>query len=109
MSTWIWLLAACAIAFTTKFVGYLLPDAWLENPRVVHVSNAVTIGLLGSLVLLNTLATGQHLVLDARVVALAAAIIALLLRAPFIVVVIVGAAAAALVRLAGWHAGIQLW
>lgn len=102
MSTWLWILGACAIAYATKLVGYLLPDSWLENPRVVHVSNAVTIGLLASLVMLNTFGSGSHLVVDARLVALVVAIVALLLRAPFIVVVIAGAAAAALTRLAGW-------
>ena len=40
-----------------------------------------------------------HLVVDARLVGLAAAVVALLLRAPFIVVVFVAALTAALVRL----------
>lgn len=102
MSLWIWVLAACLIAFLTKFVGYLLPDAWLENPRVLKVSNGVTIGLLGSLVFMNTFVTGTSLRLDARLVALVAALIALRLRAPFIVVVLAGALASALCRLGGW-------
>ena len=46
--------------------------------------------------------TGTSLVLDARLVALAAAAIALWLKAPYLVVVVVGAAAAALTRLAGF-------
>ena len=49
----------------------------------------------------NTVATERHLVADARLGSLAAAVIALLLRAPFLVVVIVGAAAAAGLRLLG--------
>ena len=102
MSTWAWVVAAGVVAFATKFLGYLLPARWLEHPRVARVSNAVTIGLLSSLVLMNTLADGSGLRVDARVAALAAGVVALLLRAPFIVVVVVGAVAAALVRLAGW-------
>ncbi|MCC6497639.1 MAG: AzlD domain-containing protein, partial [Propionibacteriaceae bacterium] len=44
---------------------------------------------------------GQGVVLDSRLLALAAGGIALKLKAPYIVVVIVGALAAALGRLAG--------
>lgn len=102
MSTWAWVIVAGVVAFATKLLGYLLPARWLENPRVARVSNAVTIGLLASLVLMNTFASGQRLRLDARIVALVAGVIALRLRAPFIVVVLVGAVSAALVRLTGW-------
>jgi hypothetical protein len=45
------------------------------------------------------LGSGPHLVVDARLVGLGAAVVALLLRAPFIVVVLVAALSAALVRL----------
>lgn len=102
MSVWGWVVAAGVVAFATKFLGYLLPRRWLENPRVARVSNAVTIGLLSALVLMNTLADGHRLRVDARLVALLAGAVALRLRAPFIVVVLVGAVAAALVRLSGW-------
>lgn len=96
-----WLLIACAVAFATKGIGYLLPTEKLERPTFLRIAATMTIGLLAALVTMNTFADGRSLVLDARVAALAAAIIALLLRAPFLVVVIVGAAAAALARLAG--------
>lgn len=102
MSTWIWIAIACVVAYVTKFVGYLVPRAWLTNPRIARVAGTLTIGLLASLTIVNTVASGQQLVFDARIGALVAAAIALLLRAPFLVVVVVGAAAAALLRLAGW-------
>ncbi len=98
---WEWLLLACAVAFLTKLAGYLVPARWLQGPRMVRVTGAVTIGLLASLVVVNTFAGGQQLVLDARAGALAAAIVALLCRVPFLGVVVIGAAAAALLRLAG--------
>lgn len=63
----------------------------------------MTIGLLASLTLVNTVASGQALVVDARLGALATAGVALLFRAPFLVVVLAGAGAAALLRLAGWN------
>ena len=101
MSLWIWILAACAIAYATKLVGYLLPERWLETPWVSPLSHGVTVGLLASLVATNAFLTGTSVSLDARLVALLAAGVALVLRAPFLAVVVVGAAAAALARLAG--------
>jgi hypothetical protein len=63
----------------------------------------MTIGLLASLTVVNTVASGQALAADARLGALAAAAIALAFRAPFLLVVVVGAAAAGLLRLVGWN------
>lgn len=101
MPLWAWILIACAIAFLTKLAGYLVPAKVLRNPRVTRVAGTLTIGLLASLTVVNTVATGAALTFDSRLGALAAAAIALLARAPFLVVVIVGALAAALLRLAG--------
>lgn len=101
MSAWAWLGLACLIAFATKMLGYLVPESVLDSPVMRQTSAACTVGLLSALVVANTFASGQALVLDARVAAFAAAAVALILRAPFIVVVIVGMLAAALARLAG--------
>lgn len=101
MTPWAWILLACAIAFATKLAGYLAPDSLVDSPQMRAASASVTVGLLASLVVTNTLASGQHLSLDARVAAFVAAVVALKLRAPFLVVVIVGAVAAGLARLAG--------
>jgi len=100
--TWDWLLLACLLAFLTKLSGYLLPAKWLESPRMLRIASAVTIGLLASLVAVNTLASGTAISLDARLGSFAVALIALLLRAPFLLVVVLGAATAALLRLCGW-------
>ena len=103
MSLWVWLLLSCLFAYAWKLVGYLLPDSLLQNPRMSRMAGTMTIGLLASLTIVNTLASGQALVLDARLGTLAAAAAALFLRAPFLVVVLAGAGAAALLRLAGWN------
>lgn len=103
MSLWMWLLLSCLFAYAWKLMGYLVPASLLRNPRMSRVAGTMTIGLLASLTIVNTVASGQALVLDARLGALAAAGIALLLRAPFLVVVLAGAGAAALLRLAGWN------
>ncbi|ANP74036.1 AzlD domain-containing protein [Cryobacterium arcticum] len=101
MTLWFWIVVACVAGFLTKLLGYLVPRNWLTNPRVARVAGTLTIGLLASLTVANAVASGQALVLDSRLGALAAAAVALWLKAPFLVVVIVGAAAAAGLRLLG--------
>lgn len=101
MSLWLWILAACAVSYGVKLLGYLLPESAFDDPRVVTTANYVTVGLLAALVVTNTFAASSGVAFDARVGALCVAIIALILRAPFLVVVIAGALAAALLRLAG--------
>ena len=102
MTLWFWIIVACVVGFLTKLVGYLVPRKWLTNPRVARIAGTLTIGLLASLTVANTVATGQTLALDSRLGALLAAGVALWLKAPFLVVVIVGALAAAGLRLLGF-------
>ncbi|MGJ4803438.1 AzlD domain-containing protein [Luteimonas sp. SDU82] len=98
---WGWLLLACAVAFATKLVGYLVPARWLSGPRMARVSALLTVGLLAALVVVNTFADGARLSLDARAGALLAAVIALWCRVPFLGVVVIGAVVAALLRVPG--------
>jgi hypothetical protein len=97
------LLLSCLFAYAWKLVGYLVPATLLKNPRTSRVAGTMTIGLLASLTVVNAAASGQALLADARLGALAAAAVALLFRAPFLVVVLAGAGTAALLRLAGWN------
>lgn len=101
MTVWTWVLLACAAAFAIKLSGYLLPQTLLDRPIVAEVAAALTVGLLASLTMLNTVGKGQAIALDSRLLALAAGAIALTLKAPYIVVVLAGALASALGRLAG--------
>jgi Kef-type K+ transport system membrane component KefB len=103
MNLWIWLLLACALAYAWKLVGYFVPARLLKNPRMSRVAGTMTIGLLASLTVVNAVASGQDLAVDARLGALAAAAVALAFRAPFLVVVLAGAGAAAVLRLVGWN------
>ncbi|MEQ4519601.1 AzlD domain-containing protein [Pseudarthrobacter sp. B907] len=103
MTLWLWLLLSCGLAYAWKLVGYLVPASMLRNPRMSRIAGTMTIGLLASLTVLNTVASGQSLALDARLGALAAAAVALWFRAPFLVVVLAGAGAAAGLRLLGWN------
>ena len=94
---------ACALAYAWKLVGYLVPAKLLEDPRMSRVAGTMTIGLLASLTVVNSVASGQSLAADARLGALAAAAIALALRAPFLLVVVLGAGTAAVLRMLGWN------
>ncbi len=101
MILWFWILLSGGISFATKLAGYLVPARILGSPRMLRVAAALTVGLLTSLTVVTTLATGTALVPDARLAAAGAAALALWLRAPFLVVVAAGALAAAVARLAG--------
>lgn len=98
LGLWGWLLAACALCFAIKLLGYAVPARWLQNPRMSQVAACMTVALLAALTVMNTVASGSSLVVDARLAALATAALALWWRAPFLLVVVAGAAAAALVR-----------
>ncbi len=101
MTLWTWVLAACAAAFVIKLAGYLLPQALLDRPVIHELAGALTVGLLTSLTVMNTVGKGQAIVPDARLLALAAGALALKLKAPYIVVVLAGALAAAIGRRCG--------
>lgn len=102
MSLWFWVALAAATAYALKLFGYLLPQSLLDRPVVHDLVNALTVGLLASLTVLNTVAgRGAGIAVDSRLLALAAAAIALKLKAPYIVVVIVGALAAGIGRRVG--------
>ena len=98
MTLWQAVLLAGAAALATKLAGYAVPARWLQNPRMHRVAGALTVALLASLTVMNTLAEGTALRLDARLAALAVAALALWRRMPFLLVVVSGALASALVR-----------
>ena len=70
-------------------------------PVLDRLANLLPAAMLAALVATQTVTTEQQLVLDARLLGVAAAAVALLLRAPFAVIVLVGAGVTALSRLAG--------
>ncbi|GAA3825828.1 AzlD domain-containing protein [Nocardioides panacisoli] len=100
-TTWVAILVAAIGCYVLKYVGLSVPQRLLEHPVAERVAALIPVALLAALVAVQVLATGHELTLDARAVALAAAVGLLLLRAPFLVVVFGAAAVAALVRLIG--------
>lgn len=97
--TWAAILVAGAGCYLLKLAGLSVPPRVLERPLVERIADLLPVALLSALIGVQVLGSGPHLVLDARLVGLAAAVVALLLRAPFIAVVLAAATSAALVRL----------
>jgi len=93
-----------AVGIGTMAIKAAGPVLLGDRPLPLPVQRVVALlapALLAALVATAALASGQALVLDARVLGLAAAAIAIALRAPVLVVVILAAAAAAVARLFG--------
>jgi branched chain amino acid efflux pump len=87
-----------AATFVLKAVGpVLLGGRELPDP-VIGVVSLLAPALLAALVATQVLGGDRELVLDERLVGLAAAVMALALRAPILVVVVAAAAATALAR-----------
>lgn len=95
---WPTILIASVGAWLTKLIGYLVPESWLDRPLVRHAAAMLPVALLAAIVAVQTMGRGRSLVIDGRVVGLAAAVLALRLRAPFVVVVVVAAISTALLR-----------
>ena len=101
MTLWRAVVLAATICLALKAVGYLVPAKVLEEPRAARISDLLTVALLAALVAVQTLGSGQAVVVDARVPALLIAAGLLWMRQSFLVVVVAAAAVAALLRLAG--------
>lgn len=101
MMTWLVIMLTALGCYGLKLSGLSVPEEWLEHPVVSRMAGLLPLALLGALVAVQTFASGQALVIDARVIGVAAAVVALLLRAPFIVVVLVAAFTAAAARAIG--------
>src|SRR5436309_1617679 len=96
---WPAIIATALGCYLLKLAGLSIPDRVLDRRFVRRLSDLIPVALLGALVAVQALSTGQHLQADARLAGFAAGVIALLLRAPFLVVVLVAALTTALLRL----------
>ncbi|RBY95934.1 AzlD domain-containing protein [Blastococcus sp. TF02-8] len=98
---WIAVVAASVGCYLLKLAGLSVPASWVEQPWVARVVDFVPAALLAALVAVQTLSSGNDLVVDGRVVGLGVAAVALALRAPFIVVILLAGIAGALVHVVG--------
>ena len=96
---WLAVLGAGIGCYLLKLAGMSIPPRVLEHPVVSRVADLIPVALLAALVAVQVGASGQSLVVDARLAGLVVAVVLLLFRAPFLVVVFGAALAAALLRL----------
>lgn len=96
---WGFVIAGSLVVFALKLAGYLVPQKLVEGPALSRVAALVTVALLASLVVSQTIGDNGSLALDARVPAVALAGALLWLRAPFILVIVAAAVVAGLLRL----------
>jgi hypothetical protein len=98
MTLWGTLIVASLLSYGIKFSGYLVPQKLLERPTFTRITNLLTVAMLAALVAVQTLAVGQSIEIDARVLAVIVAAIMFSLRIPFIIVVIAAGLIAAALR-----------
>lgn len=98
---WTLVLAVGAGTVALKGAGPMLLGGREVPARVRGVLALLAPAVLAALIVTQTLAADEALVLDARAAGLAGAAVALLARAPLLVVLVVAAAIAAVVRLLG--------
>ena len=96
--SWAALLALAAGSYALKAAGPLLLGDREPSPPVARLLALLAVPLLAALIVVQTLADGDRLAVDARVPALAAAALCVWRRAPFLVTVLVAAATAAGLR-----------
>jgi branched-subunit amino acid transport protein len=99
--TWGVLLVLGGVSYALKAVGPLLAGGRQLGPGIRRALELVAVPMLAALIVVQTFGDGRHLVLDARVPALAVAALLVWRRAPFLVVVLASAATAALLRAIG--------
>lgn len=96
--SWAALLALSAAGYALKALGPLLVGDRRPSPLVGRLLPLLAVPLLAALIVVQTLGSGDRVVLDARLPALAVAALCVWRRAPFLVTVVVAAATAAGLR-----------
>ena len=99
--SWVIVLAVGAGTMAIKAAGPVLLGSTPLPAPVQRVVALLAPALLAALVATAALGSGQQLVMDARLLGLAAAATALALRAPVLLVVVIAAITAAVARLVG--------
>lgn len=96
-SIWIATLGASLLCYLIKYLGYSVPENWLNRPRIKRVNELIPVVLLSALVAVQTVTNEGEIRLDHRIFGLFAAALALKLRLSFPIVMLSGAVVSALV------------
>jgi branched-subunit amino acid transport protein len=94
---WIGVIGASIALFALRYLGYLVPEKFLTNPRMLRINALIPIALLSALVGVQTLTEKGKWVIDQRLSGVLVALIALRFKAPYFVVVISAALTSALI------------
>ena len=97
--SWVVVAVVGAVTIAFKASGPVLLGSRTLPPRVASVVEVLAPAMLAALVVTQTVGGEREIVLDERVLGVAAGGLAVLLRAPLVVVMVVAGATAALVRL----------
>jgi branched-subunit amino acid transport protein len=97
--TWVVIAVVGAVTMAFKASGPVLLGRRQLPPRVTAVVDVLAPAMLAALVATQTVGGDREIVVDERVLGVAAGAIAVALRAPLLVVMTVAAVVAALVRL----------
>jgi uncharacterized membrane protein len=95
---WLAVVLVGAATVALKAAGPVMLGGRELPARVRVLVGLLAPALLAALVVTNTLASGRHVVVDARLAGVAAAAVALRLRAPILVAVAIAAAVTAAIR-----------
>ena len=96
---WIVVLLAGAGTMALKAVGPVLLGGRQMPPRIARMLGLLAPAVLSALVVTETFGAGRQLVVDERLIGVAAGAVAVTLRAPLAVVIAIAAVATAVVRL----------
>lgn len=99
-AVWAVVLVVGAATIVFKAAGPVFLGRRTLPPRLLALVEVLAPAMLASLVVTQAVAGDRELVLDERLLGLAAAVVAIRLRAPLLVVMVAAAATAAVVRLA---------
>ena len=99
-ANWVLVIVTSAGCFALKLAGYLIPARVLDHPRVRALVDMMPVALLAALVVVEAVASGRHIHLDAaRLAGVAVGAVAVWRKAPFLAVVVLAGLTAALLRL----------
>lgn len=94
---WIATIVTSGICFLLKFLGYSLPESALNKPMVQRINALIPTALLSALVAVQTLGSGDSIVIDHRLVGVVAAAIALRFGANFPLMMVIAGITSALI------------
>ena len=96
--SWATIFVIAGGAYLLKVSGLVLLRGWQPPTLVQRCLDLLPAALIAALIVVNTVVTDRHLVVDARLVGVSAAAVAAWRKLSFPAVVIIGAAVTALVR-----------